>query len=148
VVRRKHSGVVLTIDGTWRCLDCGHVTPVTPICAGAHADGSPRCSRPVCERCAPRCVRCQAPLCPECYARSKEGALCVQCPPPVGGREAYQVRRQAQAASSRAWQSESESAFKSAQEAQRSVDEAMRRADEIERQINEMKERMRRSGAP
>lgn len=72
----------------------------------------------------------------------------MQCPAPAGGREAYNVRKQAQTAATGAWRAESDDAFKASAEAQRSVDDAMRRADEIERQINEMKERIRRTGTP
>lgn len=140
--------MVLTVEGDWRCLNCGHSSRTTPICAGAHPDGSPCCSKAVCERCAVRCLRCKTPLCPDCYARSKEGALCVQCPLPEGGRDAYNFRRQTQASAANTWRAQSDDAFKASTEAQQSVDEAMRRADDIERQINEMKERMRRSGTP
>jgi hypothetical protein len=78
--------------------------------------------------------------------------LCVQCPPPAGGRQAYVNRQQARAAfktdpSSPGydWRSESDRAYRAAADAQQSVDEAMRRADEIDRSINEMKARMRKT---
>lgn len=141
---KKIQGVVITVDGRWRCLNCARVTDTTPVCAGAHDDGSPRCSKAVCERCAPRCIRCKALLCPDCYARSKEGALCVQCPPPAGGRQAYLARQRARATGGAEWSGDADRAYKAAADAQQSVDDAMRRAEEIDRQINEMKARMRR----
>lgn len=142
----KTQGVTITVDGRWRCLSCARITDTTPVCAGAHDDGSPRCSKAVCERCASRCVRCQALLCADCYARSKEGALCVQCPPPVEGRQAYTARQRSRAAHDAAWRADADRTARTAAEAQQSVDDAMRRAEEIERQIDEMKARMRRRG--
>ena len=151
------TGVVLTVDGMWRCDTCARTTTTTPVCSGAHDDGSPRCSRAVCERDAARCIRCKAPLCPDCAARSKEGSLCVQCPPPAGGRQAYMARQHARAATAAAglptgdntdWRTDSDRAYRAAASAQQSVDDAMRRAEDIERQINEMKARMRKTQAP
>jgi hypothetical protein len=78
--------------------------------------------------------------------------LCVQCPPPPGGRQAYINRQRARTAYTSAqqsnsydWRSDSERADQATAEAQQSVDEAMLRAAEIERQIAEMKERLKRS---
>jgi hypothetical protein len=150
--KEKKPGVLITVDGRWRCSTCRRVTDTTPICAGAHEDGSPSCGRAVCGVDADRCIRCKAPLCPDCYGRSKEGMLCVQCPPPPGGRQAYINRQRARTAytsaqqsSSYDWRGDSERADRATAEAQQSVDEAMLRAAEIERQIAEMKERLKRS---
>lgn len=143
--------MVITAEGQWRCNTCARVTSTTQVCSGAHDDGSPRCGKAVCARCADRCIRCKALLCPECFAASKEGMLCVQCPPPAGGRQAYVNRQQARAAfrtdpasPGYDWRPDSDRAYRAAAEAQQSVDEATRRAEEIERSINEMKIRMRK----
>lgn len=159
LTKQGTAGVVITTEGQWRCNTCRRVTLTSAICAGAHLDGSPRCGVAVCERCAPRCIRCNAPLCASCYAQSTDGMLCVQCPPPAGGRAAYTARQQARSAADSAkpnagfntgtdWQAESERAYRAAAEAQRSVDDAARRVEEIDRQIAEMKARMRRSQNP
>lgn len=156
-VKERKPFVVITVDGQWRCENCGTVTDATPVCAGAHDDGSPRCGRAICERCAGHCLRCKAPLCPDDLARSMEGMLCVQCAPPPGGRAAYVARQQARAASAAAgtgegpgydWRTDSDRAYQAAADAQQSVDEANRRVEEIERQIAEMKARMGRRNAP
>lgn len=153
------AGVVITTDGQWRCNTCERVTGTTSICSGAHLDGSPRCGVAICEHCAPRCVHCKSPLCASCHAQSKEGMLCVQCPPPAGGRMAYMARQRARTAPGAGipnggfgtgadWQAESDRAYRAAAEAQQSVDDAARRVEEIDRQIAEMKARMRRGKNP
>lgn len=146
----KIDGMLITADGRWRCTGCGRVTDTTPVCAGAHDDGSPRCGKAVCANCAPRCVRCTAPLCADDFARSKRGALCVQCLPPAEGRQAYTFRMRNQAAGRNAapGSNDASRAHRTTGEAHESVDAAMRRADEIERQIEEMKKRMRRPPGP
>jgi hypothetical protein len=148
----KTLGRLITTAGQWRCNTCARVTLTTPVCAGAHDDGSPRCGKAVCTRCSDRCIRCKAPLCADCFARSKEGMLCVQCPPPAEGRQAYLNRQKARDALKRDapgvaadWRADSDRAYRAAAEAQQSVDDAMRRAEEIERTINEMKARMRKT---
>ncbi|MDB5057444.1 MAG: hypothetical protein JWO59_916 [Chloroflexi bacterium] len=150
--KTKTPGVLITTDGQWRCNNCSRLTVNTPVCAGAHDDGSPSCGKAVCSHCADRCIRCRALLCPDCSKRSKVGSLCVQCPTPAGGREAYLQRQRARAATAANpstsgvdWRSDSDRAYKAAAEAQQSVDDAMRRADEIERSLNEMKARMRKA---
>ncbi|HVA89836.1 MAG TPA: hypothetical protein VNL71_08325 [Chloroflexota bacterium] len=148
----KIEGMLITAEGRWRCISCGRITDATPVCAGAHEDGSPSCGKAVCAACAGRCVRCKAPLCAADLARSQEGALCVRCVPPVEGRQAYVFRQQARASARGA---ESGSPLRDASRAQKttadaheSMDAAMRRADEIERQIEELKKRTRRSPGP
>jgi hypothetical protein len=148
----KIPGVMITITGQWRCNNCQRSTTTTPVCAGAHDDGSPSCGKAVCASCADRCVRCHAYLCPDCYRRSKEGGLCVQCPVPAGGRAAYVQRQRARAgytatapSNGHDWRSEADETLKAAADAQQSVDDAMKRAAEIERSLNEMKAQMRKN---
>lgn len=150
--KSKVEGMVITAEGRWRCIACGRVSETTPVCSGAHDDGSPRCGKAVCASCAGRCVRCKAPLCAEDLARSTQGALCVQCLPPAEGRQAYNSFRM-QSRAGRGTTSanptrDAHRANRAADEANQSVDAAMRRADEIERQIEEMKKRMRRPPGP
>jgi hypothetical protein len=148
----KIPGLLITSDGHWRCNNCHRSTMTTPVCSGAHDDGSPSCGKAVCSHCADRCIRCKALLCPDCFARSKEGSLCVQCPPPADGRAAYMSRQRARAeypagtvSNASDWRGESDRAYRAAAEAQQSVDDAMRRAEDIERSLNEMKARMRKA---
>ena len=146
----KIAGVTITTDGLWRCNNCNRATATTPVCTGAHDDGAPCCGRALCAHCADRCVRCHSYLCPDCFQRSKDGSLCVQCPPPPDGRMAYAIRQRTRAAapasqpSERDWRTDADRASKASAEAQESFDDALRRADEIERQIDEMKARMRK----
>ena len=83
---------------------------------------------------------------------SKEGTLCVQCPPPLGGRQAYVFRQQARAgfktepsSAGYDWREDSDRAYRAAADAQQAIDDATRRNEEIERSINEMKARMRKT---
>ncbi len=145
-LKTKIPGMLITSEGRWRCNTCGRVTETTPVCAGAHDDGSPSCGKAVCATCASHCIRCKAPLCADDFARSKEGALCVQCAPPAGGREAYVFRQQARAAHAKSGAGtpgfeESNRAYRAASDAQRSMDDANRRLEEIERSIKEMEKR-------
>lgn len=149
--KQKTAGVTITTDGLWRCNNCQRATATTPVCGGAHDDGLPRCGKALCARCADRCIRCRTYLCPDCFQRSKEGSLCLHCPPPPDGRQAYMDRQRARAASASAtspdgrdWLADADRAYQSAADAQQSFDDALRKADEIERQIEEMKARMRK----
>ena len=147
----KTAGVTLTTDGLWRCNNCSRATATTPVCGGAHDDGLPRCGKAVCAHCADRCVRCRAYLCPDCFQRSKQGSLCVHCPPPPEGRQAHVERQRARAAytatsvpDARDWRGDADRAHQTAADARESFDDALRKADEIERQIEEMKTRLRK----
>jgi hypothetical protein len=147
----KTAGVTITTDGLWRCETCSRATTTTPVCGGAHDDGLPSCGKAVCAHCADRCTRCRSYLCPDCFHRSKQGSLCVHCPPPPDGRQAYVDRQRAQAAYSattsadeRDWRVDSTKAHKASAAAQESFDDALRKADEIERQIEDMKARLRK----
>jgi hypothetical protein len=146
--KTKTEGMLITAEGRWRCTSCGRVTDTTPVCAGAHDDGSPRCGKALCANCTGRCVRCNAPLCADDLARAKTGALCVQCLPPAEGRQAYTFRMQTQGPGRAGAPQQTTHAHKASADANKSVDAAMRHADEIERQIEEMKKRMRRPPGP
>jgi|GEM_PF-1401789 len=148
----KIPGMTITTAGEWRCNNCARATLTTPVCSGVHDDGSPNCGKAVCTQCADRCVRCNAYLCPDCFKRSQDGWLCVQCPAPAEGREAYLSRQRARAAMREPvtanrdnWRSDTDRAHRASAEAQQSVDDAMKRAAEIERSLNEMKARMRKT---
>ncbi len=147
----KIAGVTITTDGLWRCNNCSRAPATTPVCAGAHDDGLPRCGKALCAHCADRCIRCRAYLCPDCFQRSKEGSLCAHCPPPPDGRLAYMERQRARSANAtpssadgRDWKADADRAYQSAADAQHSFDDAVRKADEIERQLEEMKARLRK----
>ncbi len=148
----KIEGMLITAEGRWRCVSCGRITDTTPVCAGAHDDGSPRCGKAVCANCTGRCVRCKAPLCAADLARSQEGALCVQCLPPAEGRQAYAFRQQTRTSTRGADPGDplrdASRAQRATADAHESMDAAMRRADEIERQIEELKKRTRRPPGP
>ncbi len=151
VAKPKIGGVTITTEGLWRCNNCSRSTSTTLVCGGAHDDGLPNCGKAVCSHCADRCVRCRSHLCPDCYERSKQGSLCVHCPAPADGRQAYVDRQRTSGAhppgtptDGRAWQEDSDRAHKAAADAQQSFDDALRKADEIERQIEEMKTRLRK----
>src|SRR5260370_14502946 len=94
----KIPGMVITTDGHWRCNNCHRSVVTTPVCAGAHDDGSPSCGKALCGHCADRCIRCRAYVCPDCFKRSKEGALCVQLPAPADGCMAYMTQQKARTA--------------------------------------------------